>query len=183
LGPKQYYRKKSNTKAYEQQWRPHPAQPKLKIKTIETDKLKAVVNLQIYQFKTRGWRDLKVKLRDLNVGDLVLLRSPCTESIGKLESKWARSYVVVQKLRPGVYHLSDPQGKMLKHSWNTDSLHHFFFKPICKSEGFVMYKRTFIVESSIAHLLFKISTLFIIWVAHKGVRFLTRQSLCTLKQQ
>jgi hypothetical protein len=54
LGTKQCYQKKSNTKAYEQQWRPHPAQSKLKIKTIEMDRLKALANLQKYQYETRA---------------------------------------------------------------------------------------------------------------------------------
>jgi hypothetical protein len=49
-----------------------------------------------------------VKLRELDVGDLVLLWSPRTESSGKLKSKWARPYVVVEKLRSGTYCLSDP---------------------------------------------------------------------------
>jgi hypothetical protein len=30
------------------------------------------------------------------------------------------------KVEEGAYHLSDPQGKMLDHSWNADRIHHFF---------------------------------------------------------
>jgi hypothetical protein len=51
------------------------------------------------------------------------------------------------KVEEGAYHLSDPQGKMLDHSWNADRIHHFFcFNAACKSEGFVSYKQTFVVE-------------------------------------
>jgi hypothetical protein len=49
--------------------------------------------------------------------------------------------------------------------------------------GLVCYKRAFIVDSSIAYLLFKACTIFIIGEAHEGVRFLMRQSLWTPKQQ
>jgi hypothetical protein len=54
---------------------------------LEPDRLKAVANLQKYQEETKTWRDPKVKLRELKVGNLVLLLSPRTESIGKLEAK------------------------------------------------------------------------------------------------
>jgi hypothetical protein len=51
------------------------------------------------------------------------------------------------------------------------------------SEALVWYKRTFIVDSSIVHLLFVAHTLFLIGEASEGVRFLTRRSPCTPKQQ
>jgi hypothetical protein len=40
---------------------------------LEPDRLKGVANLHKYQEETRAWRDLKVKLREIDVGDLVLL--------------------------------------------------------------------------------------------------------------
>jgi hypothetical protein len=40
---------------------------------LESDRLKAMTNLQKYQEETRAWRDPKVKLRDFDVGNLVLL--------------------------------------------------------------------------------------------------------------
>jgi hypothetical protein len=45
-------------------------------------------------------------------------RQPGIESTGKLETKWVGPYLVIEKLRPGAYHLSDPQGRVLEHSWN-----------------------------------------------------------------
>jgi hypothetical protein len=54
---------------------------------LELDSLKAVANLQKYQDETRAWRDPKAKQREFNIGNLVLLQNPCTESSGKLESK------------------------------------------------------------------------------------------------
>jgi hypothetical protein len=93
---------------------------------LEPDRLNAVTNLQKYQDETRAWRNPKVKLRELDVGDLVLLRSPHTKSSGKLESKWVVPYVVTEKSRLGAYYLSDPKGKMFEHSWNADNLCCFF---------------------------------------------------------
>jgi hypothetical protein len=39
---------------------------------LESDRLKAVENLQKYQEETRAWRDPNVKLRDFDGGNLVL---------------------------------------------------------------------------------------------------------------
>jgi hypothetical protein len=55
---------------------------------LEPDRLKAITNLQKYQEETRTWRDPKVKLREFNVGNMVLLQSPRTESTSKFEAKW-----------------------------------------------------------------------------------------------
>jgi hypothetical protein len=85
---------------------------------LKSDRLKTVANLQKYQDETRFWRDPKVKRRDFDVGNLVLLRSPRTESSSKLESKWNGPYVVIEQARRGAYHLANPQGPKLEHSWN-----------------------------------------------------------------
>jgi hypothetical protein len=83
---------------------------------LESDRLKAVVNLQKYQDETRSCRYPKVKKRDFDIWNLVLLRSPRTESSDKLESKWEGSYVIIEKTSPGAYHLTNPQGPKLEHS-------------------------------------------------------------------
>jgi hypothetical protein len=93
---------------------------------LELDRLKTVANLQKYQDKTRSWKDLKVKIREVDVGDLVLLWTRRIESSRELESKWVGPYVVVGKWWPGAYRLSDSHGKMLEHSWNADNLHRFY---------------------------------------------------------
>jgi hypothetical protein len=93
---------------------------------LEPERLKAVTNLQKYQHETRNWRDPKVKKRDFDVGNLVLLRSPRTESSGKLESKWERPYVIIKKRRLVAYRLADPQGRKLEHSWNVENLRRFY---------------------------------------------------------
>jgi hypothetical protein len=93
---------------------------------LELERIKVVENLQKYQDETRSWRDPNVKKRDFDVGNLVLLRSPRTENSSKLESKWEGSYVIIEKTRPRVYRLADPQGPKLEHSWNSDNIRHFY---------------------------------------------------------
>jgi ABC-type Zn2+ transport system substrate-binding protein/surface adhesin len=86
---------------------------------LESDKLKAVTNLEKYQEEMRAWRDLKVKLKQFEDGNLVLLRSPHTENTRMFEAKWTWPYVISEKMRPGAYRLSNTQGRVLEHSWNT----------------------------------------------------------------
>jgi hypothetical protein len=93
---------------------------------LGSDRLKVVANLQEYQDEIRSWRDPKVKTREFDVGNLVLLWSPRIESSSKLESKWDGSYVVIKKTRPEAYCRADPKGKKLEHSWNADNLCRFY---------------------------------------------------------
>jgi hypothetical protein len=82
---------------------------------LEPERLKAVTNLRRYQDETRNWMDPKVKKREFDLGNLVLLRSPRTESYRKFKPKWKRSYVIIEKTRPGSCRLVDPQGPKLEH--------------------------------------------------------------------
>jgi hypothetical protein len=93
---------------------------------LESDRLKSVVNMEKYQDQIRAWRDPKVKLWDFDLGNLVLLRSPKTESNRKFEPKWTGPYVVTQKTRLGAYRLADTEGRVLEHSWNTENLRHYY---------------------------------------------------------
>jgi hypothetical protein len=93
---------------------------------LESERLKAVENLQKYQDKTRSSRDLKVMKRDFDVVNLVLLWSPRSESSGKVKSKWEGPYMIIEKTRLGAYCLVDPQGPTLEHSWNAGNLCRFY---------------------------------------------------------
>jgi hypothetical protein len=93
---------------------------------LELERLKVVTNLWRYQYETRNWRDLKIKKREFDVGNLVLLQSPCTESSGMFESKWEGPYVIIEKTRPWAYRLKDPQELKLEHSWNADNIRKFY---------------------------------------------------------
>jgi hypothetical protein len=85
-----------------------------------------MANLHKYQEETRAWRDSKVKLHELDVGDLVLLQNPCTKSSEKLESKSVGTYVAAEKPRSGAYCLLDFQDRMLEHSCNMETSIIFF---------------------------------------------------------
>jgi hypothetical protein len=89
---------------------------------LEPERMKVVKNLQSYQKETKAWRDKKVKLKHIEVGDLVLLQTPRTETTGKLEPVWTGPFMVMEKTRPGSFCLADNDGVVLEHSWNADNL-------------------------------------------------------------
>jgi hypothetical protein len=93
---------------------------------IETERMKAIENLQAYQNEMRAWRDKKVKEKFIKAGDLVPLRRPSTEASHKLEPKWVGPYLTTEKTRSGSFRLADTKGKVLRHSWNADKLCHFY---------------------------------------------------------
>jgi hypothetical protein len=88
--------------------------------------LKAIVNLQSIKLKQKPRDGPLTKQKTFDIGNLVLLQSPRTESLGKLQPKWDGPYVVAKKSRSGLYCLSDSEGRMLMHSWNADNLRHFY---------------------------------------------------------
>jgi hypothetical protein len=45
---------------------------------VEPERMKVVENLQAYQNGMRAWRDKKVREKTIEIGDLVLLQSPCS---------------------------------------------------------------------------------------------------------
>jgi hypothetical protein len=54
---------------------------------MEMERMKVIENLQAYLTEMRAWRYKKVKEKTIEVGDLVLLRSPRTKASSKLEPK------------------------------------------------------------------------------------------------
>jgi hypothetical protein len=67
-----------------------------------------------------------VRQKQIEAGDLVLLRSPRREAFGKLEPKWTGPFLVTEKTRLGSSRLSNAEGRVLDHSWNADNLRRFY---------------------------------------------------------
>ena len=59
-------------------------------------------------------------------GDLVLRSRPNAKNVGKLQPKWEGPYLAKAAGRPGLFYLTDGEGKTTTHTWNIDSLHRFY---------------------------------------------------------
>jgi hypothetical protein len=89
---------------------------------VGIDRLDAVQNLLKYQEETRKWRNKKVSLKNIQVGDFVLKRKKNADSVGKFQFTWEGSYVVSSCVRYGALRLKDEAGVELPHSRNVDNL-------------------------------------------------------------
>jgi hypothetical protein len=93
---------------------------------VEIDRLDAVQNLLKYQEETRRWRDKKISLKNIKVGDFVLKRKKNADAVGKFQFDWEGPYVVSSSVRDGAFRLKDETGVELPHSWNVYNLCKFF---------------------------------------------------------
>jgi transposase InsO family protein len=93
---------------------------------VEIDRLDAVQNLLKYQEETRKWRDKKVSLKNIQVGDFILKRKKNADAVGKFQVAWEGPYVVSSSVRDVAFRLKDETGMELPHSWNVDNLCKFF---------------------------------------------------------
>jgi hypothetical protein len=93
---------------------------------VEIDRLDAAANLLKYQEETQKWRNKKVSLKNIQVGDFVLKRKKNADSVGKLRFAWEGPYIVVNSVRDEAFRLKDDEGVELLHSWNVDNLCKFF---------------------------------------------------------
>ena len=78
-----------------------------------------------YQRKMAEYYNKRVKLRQLDIGDLVLRKvtSPIKDPTqGKLGPTWEGPYRVVHYSRRGSYHLETVDGRRLPRPWNIEHL-------------------------------------------------------------
>ena len=78
-----------------------------------------------YQKKMAEYYNKRVKLRRLDIGDLVLRKTTTATkdpSQGKLGLTWDRPYQVIYYSRQGSYHLESMDGQRLHRPWNIKHL-------------------------------------------------------------
>jgi hypothetical protein len=89
---------------------------------IEGIRIQTVDYINKYQAKTIKWRNVKVKLKNIKPGHLVLRRVANPETLGKLQLKWEGPYLFVCLGRPGSYRLKAMDGNDILRYWNEDEL-------------------------------------------------------------
>lgn len=86
---------------------------------------KAFSKMMEYQRKMTDYYNRRVKLRRLNIGDLVLRRvtqATKNPSQGKFGPTWEGPYKVIHYSRQGSYHLETLDGQRLPRPWNIEHL-------------------------------------------------------------
>jgi hypothetical protein len=93
---------------------------------IKGVRLQAIDHINKYQDKIAKWRDIKVRLKNIKPGNLVLRRIANPETVGKLQLKWEGPFLVVSSSRLGSYRLRDMEGNDIPRSWNADELRRYY---------------------------------------------------------
>ena len=102
----------------------NPIQRMVDVETSDQRKLQAADNLDKYHAETKSWRDKKILRKDINPGDMVLIRQ--SDKQGKLQSPWYGPYIVARRVSTGVFTLVTEDGSESAHTWNADNLRRFY---------------------------------------------------------
>jgi hypothetical protein len=83
---------------------------------LEEERMKAIQNLEKYQSETKNWYNMKVRLRQLSPGDLVLKRKRNEDIVGKFQQKWEGPYIITRTNKLGAFHLANMNGEEIDHT-------------------------------------------------------------------
>ena len=100
-------------------------QLKLNLDCLDEVREKASHRMMKYQQKMVEYYNRRVKLRQLDIKDLVLRKvTPATKNPtqGKLSPTWEGPYWVVHYSKEGNYHLETVDGQRLPRAWNIEHL-------------------------------------------------------------
>ncbi|XP_074336446.1 uncharacterized protein LOC141673591 [Apium graveolens] len=89
---------------------------------------RAVKMMESYKEKTKLYFAKKEKIREYEMGDLVLRHTEASDPTnqGKLQPNWEGSYMVKEVLRPGTYKLSYLSGSEVPNTWHGARLRKFY---------------------------------------------------------
>ena len=97
---------------------------------IEERRESAMVQLAYYQHKLKQGYDVKVKLRPLELGDLVLrkvLGMAKNPAWGKLWPNWEGPYRITSLAGIGAYFLEDLDEYVIPRPWNVNNLRMYYY--------------------------------------------------------
>ena len=98
---------------------------RLNLDCLDEVRDKASSRMAKYQQKMREYYNKRVKLRQLDIGDLVLRKvtlATKNPTQGKLGPTWEGPYRVIHYSRRGSYHLETIDGQKLPRPWNIEHL-------------------------------------------------------------
>ena len=97
---------------------------------IEERRESAMVQLAHYQHKLKQGYDAKIRLRPLELGDLVLrkvLGMAKNPAWGKLGPNWKGPYRITSLAGIEAYFLEDLDERVIPHPWNVNNLKMFYY--------------------------------------------------------
>jgi hypothetical protein len=86
----------------------------------------ALMHSARYQQALRRYQAQKIRRRDFDEGDLVLMLRQDTRDRHNISPPWEGPYVIVKVLKPGTYKLTNEDDEELANAWNIQQLRRFY---------------------------------------------------------
>ncbi|XP_074323623.1 uncharacterized protein LOC141660530 [Apium graveolens] len=101
---------------------------KTNLELLDEVRDRAVEKMENYKEKTNLYFAKKAKIREYEVGDLVLRDTEASDPTnqGKLQPNWEGPYIVKEVLRPGTYKLNYLSGTEVPNNWHRARLRKFY---------------------------------------------------------
>ncbi|XP_073024177.1 uncharacterized protein [Primulina eburnea] len=93
---------------------------------VEEKRDRAFIRMEAYRGRVMKSYNKKVRIRDFQIGDLVIKKVNPAGEVGKLEVKWEGPYKITRRVSSGSFYLEDAQGRPLKRPWNVFNLKQFY---------------------------------------------------------
>ncbi|XP_075474944.1 uncharacterized protein LOC142505722 [Primulina tabacum] len=98
----------------------------MELDLIEEKRNRAFIRMEAYRNRVMKSYNKKVRIRDFQVGDLVMKKVNPTGEVGKLEARWEGPYKITRRVNSGSFYLEDAQGRPLKRPWNVFNLKKYY---------------------------------------------------------
>jgi hypothetical protein len=115
---------------------------KASVQNIEEVCLQAGTNLSSYQEETRRWKNKKIRLKFIRLGDLVLRKIPKGKLKGKMPGKWEGPFIATATSNKAAFKLRRLTGEEEPYTWNVDMLQKYLSEVATERQPFVFSFRS-----------------------------------------
>ncbi|XP_075479421.1 uncharacterized protein LOC142520304 [Primulina tabacum] len=98
----------------------------MELDLIEEKRNRAFIRMEAYRNRVMKSYNKKVRIRNFQVGDLVMKKVNPAGEVGKLEARWEGPYKITRRVNSGSFYLEDAQGRPLKRPWNAFNLKKYY---------------------------------------------------------
>ncbi|XP_075507597.1 uncharacterized protein LOC142544433 [Primulina tabacum] len=98
----------------------------MELDLVEEKRDRAFIRMEAYRSRVMKSYNKKVRIRDFQVGDLVMKKVNPAGDVGKLEARWEGPYKITRKISSGSFSLENAQGHPLKRPWNVFNLKKYY---------------------------------------------------------
>ncbi|XP_073298298.1 uncharacterized protein [Primulina huaijiensis] len=93
----------------------------MELDLVKEKRDRAIIRMEAYRGRVMKAYNKKVRVRDFQIGDLVMKKVNPTGDVRKLEARWEGPYKIIRKVSSGSFSLEDAQGRSFKRPWNVIS--------------------------------------------------------------